>query len=354
MTDIHNLNAEAVVLLQQLIAIPSFSREEQGTANLLQQWFRKQNIALQRSGNNIWVRNRFYDRTRPDLLLNSHHDTVRPAKGYTNDPFKPEVAEGRLYGLGSNDAGGSLVALAATFLYYYEQEGLPYNLVFAATAEEEISGSNGIAAVLPVLGKIDCAIVGEPTGMQMAVAERGLMVVDGVMNGVSGHAARGEGVNAVYKTMQDIAWIKEYAFEKQSDFLGPVSMQVTVLETENKAHNVVPDVCRYTVDVRLNECYTHEEVLEAMQRHTAATLTARSMRLRSSLIDPGHPLVVTGTAMGMGMYGSPTLSDKALMPFPALKLGPGDSARSHTADEYIYVQEIEEAIKQYITLIGNL
>lgn len=354
MADTKQLYHKAIDLLKQLIAIPSFSKEEQGTAHLLQQWFRKENIIVQRAGNNIWVKNRFFQSQKPTLLLNSHHDTVRPAKGYTRDPFIAEIEEGKLYGLGSNDAGASLVTLTAVFLYFYDVPSLPYNLIFAATAEEEISGSNGIAAVLPLLGEVDCAIVGEPTGMQMAVAERGLLVIDAEATGVSGHAARREGINAVYKAMQDIAWIQSYVFEKRSDFLGPVSMQITVIETDNKAHNVVPDNCRYTIDVRLNECYHHEEVLALIREHVQADLKVRSTRLRSTLIPQEHPLVAAGSTTGMKSYGSPTLSDKALMPFPALKLGPGDSARSHTADEYVYLREIEEGIEKYIQLIGSL
>jgi acetylornithine deacetylase len=354
MNNTEYLYPKAIDLLKQLIAIPSFSKEEQGTAYLLQQWFRKKDIIVQRTGNNIWVKNRFYNEGRPTLLLNSHHDTVRPAKGYTRDPFTAEISEGKLYGLGSNDAGASLVSLAVVFLHFYQEETLPYNLVFAATAEEEISGANGIAALLPLLGAVDCAIVGEPTNMQMAVAERGLMVIDAETRGVSGHAARGEGVNAIYKAMQDIAWIQSHTFEKCSPFLGPVSMQATAIETANKAHNVVPDSCRYTIDVRLNECYAHEEVLDIIRQNVHATITPRSTRLRSTLIDGEHPLVKAGAATGMSSYGSPTLSDKALIPFPALKLGPGESARSHTADEFVYTAEIQEGIDQYISLIVAL
>ena len=345
---------KAIELLKQLIAIPSFSKEEQGTAYLLQQWFRKEDIIVQRTGNNIWVKNRFFRKDKPTLMLNSHHDTVKPAKGYTRDPFVAEVSDGKLFGLGSNDAGASLVSLAVTFLHFYNDDTLPYNLLFAATAEEEISGQNGIASVLPLLGTIDCAIVGEPTGMQMAVAERGLLVIDAETKGISGHAARGEGVNALYKAMQDIGWIQGYVFERSSDFLGPVSMQVTAIATDNTAHNVVPDSCRYTVDIRLNECYTHEEVLTTIGANVSAAITARSTRLRSSMIALDHPLVVAGSGLGMNSFGSPTLSDKALMPFPALKLGPGESARSHTADEFVYLNEIEAGIMQYIRLIERI
>lgn len=348
------LYKDAVALLQQLIALPSFSKEEERTAALLQQWLATAGIPVQRINNNIVARNRFFDPGKPVLLLNSHHDTVRPSKDYTRDPFVPCVEEGRLYGLGSNDAGAALVCLLMTFRHFYEQENLPYNIVWAATAEEEISGQHGITAVLPELGRIDCAVVGEPTGMQMAVAERGLLVIDGVAKGIAGHAARKTGKNAIEEAMKDIAWFHCYSFEQSSDLLGPVTMQVTVIETENKAHNVVPDSCRFTVDIRLNERYGHEEVLAIIRQHTQAAITARSTRLRSSIIPADHPLTLAGKSTGMTCYGSPTLSDKALMPFPALKLGPGDSDRSHTADEFIYLEEIRQGIEQYIALIDAL
>jgi len=348
------LYTKAIDLLQQLIAVPSFSKEEQDTAQVLQQWFAQEDIPVQRIGNNIVARNVYFDPEKPVLLLNSHHDTVRPAKGYSRDPFMPAIEEGKLFGLGSNDAGGPLVSLIAAFLHFYHRRDLAYNLVLAATAEEEISGADGITQVLPELGKVDCAIVGEPTLMQMAVAERGLLVVDAVVKGISGHAARREGRNAIDEAIKDIAWLHTYAFERSSDLLGPVTMQVTVIGTDNKAHNVVPDSCRFTVDIRLNELYTHAEVLELIRKHIASDITARSMRLRSTMIPADHPLVQAGSKLDMRCYGSPTLSDKALMPFPALKLGPGDSARSHTADEFIYLGEIRAGITQYIALIESL
>jgi acetylornithine deacetylase len=346
------LYSKAVQLLKQLIAIPSFSKEEHGTAQLLQHWLMREGIAVQRKGNNIYA---VAGRTKKpvcSLLLNSHHDTVRPAGGYTRDPFLAFEQEGRLYGLGSNDAGASLVALAVTFLHFAQQD-IPFKLILAATAEEEISGKGGIEFILPDLGNIDCAIVGEPTGMKMAVAERGLMVLDAVARGVSGHAARKEGENAIYKTMQDIAWFAAYTFDHNSELLGPVSMQVTVIDTENKAHNVVPDQCRFTVDVRMNEHYTHQELLDTIRANVHSDVQPRSTRLRSTLIASGHPLVQAGKALGFDAYGSPTISDKALMPFPALKIGPGASERSHTADEFIILEEIRQGIEGYIALINQ-
>ncbi len=347
-----HLYSKAVALLNQLIAIPSFSKEEQGTARLLQNWLMKEGINVHRKSNNVIAFNKYFDKSNPTVLLNSHHDTVRPATGYSHDPFVSFEDEGKLFGLGSNDAGGCLVSLAHTFLHFYDQP-LPFNLVFAATAEEEISGMNGIASVLPLIGKIDCAVVGEPTGMQMAVAERGLMVLDAVSTGVSGHAARQEGDNALYKAMKDIEWFRTYIFEKTSDMLGPVSMQVTAIETENKAHNVIPDHCRFVVDLRLNECYSPEDVLETIRANVQSQVKPRSTRLRSSIITADHPLVIAGKALGWNQFGSPTLSDKALMPFPALKIGPGDSARSHIADEYIFLDEVRQGIEGYVNLLQH-
>lgn len=349
-----SLFEKAIDLLKQLIAIPSFSRAETGTADLLESWLTGHGIISQRTGNNILAKSKHFDETKPTVLLNSHHDTVKPAPGYTIDPFTPIIKDDKLYGLGSNDAGASLVSLMVAFLHFYNKEHLPFNLLLAATAEEEISGVNGIRAVLPELDHINCAIVGEPTAMQMAVAERGLLVLDVFTKGISGHAARNEGINALYVAMNDINWFREYEFEKISSLLGKVSMNVTVIETDNKAHNVVPDHCRFTVDIRINELYTHEEVLAIIKENIKSEIKPRSIHLRSSLISLDHPLVQSGSRLGMQYYGSPTLSDKALMPFPALKLGPGDSARSHTADEFIYLHQIEEGIDKYIKLIEGL
>jgi acetylornithine deacetylase len=302
----------------------------------------------------VWAVNKHFDESKPTLLLNSHHDTVKPNSLYTKDPFTPILEDGKLYGLGSNDAGGCLVSLIATFLYFYEKENLEYNLILAATAEEEISGANGIEALLKQLGPIDCAIVGEPTQMQMAVAERGLMVLDCLATGRAGHAARKEGDNAIYKAISDINWFTSYRFSKVSDLLGPVNMDVTVIETDNKAHNVVPAQCKFVVDVRVNEHYTFEEVLGEIRNNIQSEAKPRSIRLRSTSIALDHPLVKAGLALGRTYYGSPTTSDKALMFFPSLKIGPGDSARSHTADEYIYVEEIKEGIELYIQLLNEV
>lgn len=349
-----HLYKKAVDLLRQLIAVPSFSKTEQGTAALLKNWLWQQGVTTESIQNNVLAKNRYFDDRKPTLLLNSHHDTVLPASGYNLDPFLPLIQEEKLYGLGSNDAGASLVCLILAFVHFYDRQDLPCNLVLAATAEEEISGEGGIRAVLPGIGRIDCALVGEPTGMQMAVAERGLMVLDIVSRGRSGHAARNEGCNALYRAIADIQWFREYTFEKESELLGKVSMKVTVIETANKAHNVVPDQCRFTVDIRINECYTHEDILKIVRSHITSEAHPRSTHLKSSLIALTHPLVQSGMRQGMTCYGSPTLSDKALMPFPALKLGPGDSARSHSADEFIYLHQVREGIEKYIGLINGL
>lgn len=345
---------EAVTVLSELIRLPSFSKEEWQTASYLTKFLFEKGVQVTRVGNNVLALNRHFDPAKPTLLLNSHHDTVKPNPGYTLDPFTPLQQDGKLYGLGSNDAGGCLVSLLMTFLHFYEDESLPYNLAFAATAEEEISGENGIQSTLAYLPDIAFALVGEPTQMQMAVAERGLMVLDCIAKGKAGHAARNEGENSIYKAMMDIEWIYCYQFERVSDLLGPVKMSVTAIETENKAHNVVPAECRFVVDVRVNECYTLQEVLAVIESNVQSRVTARSTRLKSSLIPLDHPLVQAGTAMGKISYGSPTTSDKALMPFPALKIGPGDSARSHTADEFIYVEEIKQGMSDFIALLQKV
>lgn len=351
---LHILQQEAIDLLKKLIATPSFSKEEDKTASIISQFLIAKGIPTKQAGNNVFALNRYYDASRPTLLLNSHHDTVKPNPQYTRDPFLPSVEEEKLFGLGSNDAGGSLVSLLATFINFYDRAGLKYNLVLAATAEEEISGTGGIESVLGSLPPIDCAIVGEPTLMQMAIAERGLLVLDCLATGKAGHAAREEGDNAVYKAIKDIQWFQSYRFDKVSELLGPVKMSVTVIETENKAHNIVPAQCHFVVDCRVNELYSFEEILDTIQKNTQCSVKPRSTRLRSSAISPEHPLVKAGMKMGRTSYGSPTTSDKALMPFPALKMGPGDSARSHSANEYIYTEEIKEGIELYIQLLNQL
>ncbi len=344
----------AVLLLKQLIATPSFSKEEQDTANIISSFFEQQGVQYQRVGNNIYAKNKHYNISKPTILLNSHHDTVLPNKGYTLNPFTPSEKEGKLFGLGSNDAGGCLVSLIATFLHFYHQENTAYNIVFVASAEEEISGVNGIELVLPKLGKIDFGIVGEPTQLEMAVAERGLMVIDCIAQGRAGHAAREEGENALYKAMEDISWIKNFKFEKVSDLLGECRLSVTVIETDNKQHNVVPGQCKFVMDARINELYNFDEVQEIFKVHLKSSFQPRSTRMKSTSIALDHPLVKAGIQLGKGYYGSPTTSDKALMSFPTLKMGPGDSARSHTADEFIYLREIEEGINCYIQLIEQI
>lgn len=345
---------DAIELLRRLISIPSYSKEENGSADLIQQWLMQQGVQAERHLNNIWAKNKYFKPGIPTILLNSHHDTVKPNKGYTRDPFEASIIDDKLFGLGSNDAGGALVSLLTVFSYFYNKTDLPFNLIMAASAEEEISGENGITSLLPQLGKIDSAIVGEPTLMQMAVAERGLLVIDCIAEGKAGHAARNEGVNAIYKAMMDIEWIYVYQFPKVSDLLGPVKMTVTSIETENKAHNVVPSSCKFIIDVRVNELYTLEEVFEEIKMNIQSKATPRSCRLRSTSIAADHPLVKAGTSLGLQSYGSPTSSDKALMPFPALKIGPGDSARSHSADEFIYINEIRNGIDLYIQILNKL
>jgi acetylornithine deacetylase len=347
------LQSEAIDLLKELIATPSFSKEENDTADLICAFFARHAIPFSRVGNNIYARNENYHSSRKSILLNSHHDTVRPNKHYSLDPFIPVVKDGKLFGLGSNDAGGCLVSLTAVFLYYYSHPDPKHNIVFAASAEEEISGVNGIELVLPYLGQIDFGIVGEPTKLEMAVAERGLMVIDCVASGRPGHAARNEGENALYKAIEDIEWIRNYRFEKKSDLLGETRMSVTVIETENKQHNVVPAQCKYVIDVRVNELYSFEEILEGLKENLKSSFKPRTTRMKSTSIPLDHPLVKSGIRIGKNFYGSPTTSDKALMPFPALKMGPGDSARSHTADEYIYIDEIKEGITTYIKLLDE-
>jgi acetylornithine deacetylase len=342
---------EVIRLLKTLIAIPSFSKEEGKTADAIESYLQSKAIPTRRLLNNIWATNRHFDPAKPTILLNSHHDTVKPNKAYTLDPFDPIEKDGKLYGLGSNDAGGCLVSLIGAFLFYYDRVDLNYNLLLAATAEEEISGHNGIELLLPSLGKIEFGIVGEPTKMQLAVAEKGLLVLDCTTHGKAGHAAREEGENAIYKAMKDIEWFHTYEAPQISELLGPVKMTVTVIDTDNKAHNVVPSQCHFVVDVRVNELYDFEKLLELIRANVGCEVTPRSLRMRSSSIPVDHPIVLSGIRLGRTCYGSPTTSDKALMPFPALKMGPGDSARSHTADEFIFVDEIAAGIKGYIDLL---
>ena len=348
------LFSEAVILLKKLISTPSFSREEGETAAIIDQFLVQKGIQTNRFLNNIWAKNKYYDENKPTILLNSHHDTVKPNKEYTLDPFNPLEENGKIFGLGSNDAGGCLVSLIATFLHFYPQENLKYNFILATSAEEEISGSNGIEILLPLLPPIDFGIVGEPTKMNLALAEKGLMVLDCVATGIPGHAARDEGDNALYKAVKDLNWIMNYRFDKVSDLLGPMKMTATVINTENKQHNVIPPQCTFVVDVRVNELYNFEEVLDIIRANVESSVTPRSFRLRSTAIPVEHPIVQSGIQLGRTYYGSPTTSDKALMDFPALKMGPGDSARSHAADEYIFTEEIKEGIELYIQLLSTV
>jgi acetylornithine deacetylase len=348
MTDIQ----QTITLLQELISTPSFSREEDKTAAIIENFLQKRGIQVFRHGNNIWAKNEYFTDGLPTILLNSHHDTVKPVKAWTRDPFSADIVDGRLYGLGANDAGGCLASLMATFCNFYNKK-LPFNLVLLASAEEEISGRGGVEAVLPDLPPITVGIVGEPTLTQMAVAEKGLMVMDGIAHGKAGHAAREEGINAIYIALEDIERLKNFQFEKKSDLLGAVKMSVTQIEAGTQ-HNVVPDECRFVVDVRTNECYTNVEIWDIIKQNLKSEITPRSMRLNSSKIALNHPLILRGIELGLTYYGSPTLSDQALMPFPTLKIGPGDSARSHTADEFIFLAEIEAGMKIYTQLLTNL
>jgi acetylornithine deacetylase len=353
MTDTKTFSEQAVDLLQQLIAIPSFSREEGQTADLIEHFLQARGIETHRKLNNIWAWNQHFDASKPTILLNSHHDTVKPNSGYTRDPFDAKIEDGKLYGLGSNDAGGCLVSLIAVFLYFNDRTNLKYNFCLATTAEEEISGVNGLELIIPELGKLDFAIVGEPTGMQLAIAERGLMVLDCVARGKAGHAARGEGENAIYKAMSDIEWFRTFSFRKESEMFGPVKMSVTVINAGSQ-HNVIPATCNFTVDVRVTDAYRNEEVLDIIRQHVNCDVAPRSTRLKPSKIDKNHPIVQAGIALGRTTYGSPTTSDQSLLDITSLKVGPGDSVRSHIADEYVYTDEIREGIEIYIKMIERI
>jgi acetylornithine deacetylase len=350
--DIKQYTNEAVELLQRLIATPSVSREEQDAADILADFIEKCGLPVKRIGNNILVQETIDD-SKPTLLLNAHIDTVKPVSTWTRDPFTPTIEDDDyLYGLGSNDCGGGLVSLLQVYRILRTRD-VPYNIVYLASCEEEVSGQNGFSLALPELPKIDVAIVGEPTAMQPAIAEKGLMVIDGVAHGKSGHAARDEGVNAIYEALDDLVWLRNHQFRKRSLLLGYTKMSVTMLNSGTQ-HNVIPDECHFVIDVRTNEFYQNEYLFNYLQKHMKkCVLTARSFRLSSSHIPVGHPLVQRCIKMGMSPYGSPTLSDQALMPFLSFKLGPGDSARSHSADEYIRISEIEHAIGTYVELISR-
>lgn len=343
--------SDAVQLLKKLIATPSVSRNEKDAADIMEQTIRSYGFEPQREANNLWIIDPHYDESRPTLLLNAHIDTVKPVASWSRDPFSPDVEDGVLYGLGSNDCGGGLCSLLQIFRMLTEKPQ-SYNLIYLASAEEEVSGKDGITRALPLLPHIDLAIVGEPTGMNPAVAEKGLMVLDVIAHGKSGHAARNEGVNAIYEALDDMRWIRDYKFEKVSEFLGPTKMTLTVVNAGTQ-HNVIPDKCTMLVDIRTNEFYDNEEVYELIRQHLKSEVKAHSFRLKSSRIDPEHPLIRKCVAMGMKPFGSPTLSDQALMHFPSFKLGPGESSRSHSANEFIRISEIRNAIAKYETLLDG-
>ena len=344
--------SEALELLKRMISHPSFSREEKTCADLIEQYIEEEGYTPSRIGNNVWILGSNYDSSKPTLLLNSHIDTVKPVDGWDFDPFLPVENEGKLYGLGSNDAGASVVSLLQVF-FLLSKEKQTYNLIFAASAEEEISGSNGLESLLKELPKIDFAIVGEPTNMQLAVAEKGLMVLDCIARGKAGHAARNEGENAIYKALADIEWFKNYRFPKVSEFLGEVKMSVTQINAGTQ-HNVIPDKCSFVVDIRSNELYNNADILAVINSNVSCEVTARSTRLSSSATPQNHPVVAKAKELGMDIFGSPTLSDQALMPFVSVKIGPGQSSRSHTANEYILTDEIHEGIKKYFELLNGL
>ncbi|MBI3501485.1 MAG: M20 family metallo-hydrolase [Bacteroidetes bacterium] len=350
---IENLINEATGLLKELISIESFSTQENKTADALQNFFERHGVKTFRKGNNVWAKNKYFDSTKPTILLNSHHDTVKPNASWTLNPFQSIVKDEKLFGLGSNDAGGALVSIIATFLYFNENKNLKYNFIIAGTAEEENSGKGGVELMRDEIGKIDFAIVGEPTEMKMAVAEKGLMVLDCIAKGKAGHAARDIGENAIVSAIKDIEWFHSYQFDKVSETLGPIKMTCTIINSGSQ-HNVIPDICKFTVDVRTTEVHLNEVVLETIRANVKSKVTPRSTRLQPSGIDKNQLLVKTAKKLRIEIFGSATTSDMALWKVPAVKMGPGKSERSHTADEFIYLKEIEEGIKIYIKLLEEI
>ena len=346
------LQQEATDLLRSLIETPSFSGEEQHTANLIREWLEDRGIPCKQKDNNVFALNQAFDPSKPTLLINSHHDTVTPNKAYTRDPFLASVEDGKLYGLGSNDAGGCLVSLMAVFARWYSEKDLTHNLVLVASAEEENSGPNGLCSVLEVLPHIDVALVGEPTQMDLAIAEKGLVVFDGVVRGTPSHAAHPNPDNAIYNTLPVLEWFRDVQFPKVSEMLGEVKVTVSQIQG-GKQHNAVPAQVELVVDVRVNDCYSNQEIAEILSRDAPCELKPRSLRLNSSCISPDHPLVQAGVYLGRNTYGSPTLSDQAALSCPSLKMGPGDSTRSHSADEFIYLREIHEGIEMYSEMLGR-
>lgn len=350
---IKELTNKSKILLMDLIKSPSFSGEESGTAALIEKFLMEAGIEFNRDDHNIWAVNESFDASKPNILLNSHHDTVKPNKGYTRDPFDAELIDGKIFGLGSNDAGGCLVALIATFIYFYKEKNLAYNLVLLASAEEENSGDKGIRSMIPKLPEVDFAIIGEPTLMHLAIAEKGLLVLDCYAHGTAGHAAHSRGDNSIYKAMEAIKWFENFKFPKVSDTLNDTKMTVTQIEAGNQ-HNVVPSTCHFVVDIRVNDLYSNREVLDIVKSHVNIEVKERSLNLNSSSIPKEHEVVVAGEFLGRDVYGSPTLSDQSNLSCPSLKLGPGDSLRSHTADEFIYEKEITEGIELYIEILKRI
>lgn len=348
-----DLYLQSIELLKKLIETPSLSSQETAAANIIREYLQVHQIPFQTIMNNTWCRNQYWDDSKPVVLLNSHIDTVKPVDAWTFDPFKASLHDGKLIGLGSNDAGASLVSLLAVFRYFYPLKNLPFNLIYSATAEEESSGANGVAMLVRNLGKVDFALVGEPTQMKLAVAEKGLLVIDALVRGKAGHAARNEGVNSIYLALQEIEKIRQFRFPKVSDLLGEVKMTVTQIEAGFQ-HNVVPDICKFVMDVRTNECYNNDEVIVIIKNLLNCEVNPRSTRLNSSGIDMQHPFVLRAKQLNIDCYGSPTLSDQSLMHYPSVKMGPGDSARSHTANEFIYPEEIREGIQIYIEMLQGL
>ena len=352
--ELNKLTIEAIALLKKLIETPSFSSEEDKTALLIENWFKDNQIPFQRDRNNIWAVNKYFDKSKPTLLLNSHHDTVKPNSAYTKNPFEAIVENGKLYGLGSNDAGGCLVSLMATFTYFFHQENLKYNLVMVASAEEESSGEFGLNSMLSIIPKIDVAIVGEPTLMNLAIAEKGLVVFDAVVEGIASHAAHLNNDNPIYKMIDVLRWFRDFTFDKTSETLGDVKMTVTQINA-GKQHNVVPAHVDLVIDVRVNDSYSNQEIAQILQENAPCSkIIPRSLRLNSSSISSEHELVKAGISIGRKTYGSPTLSDQSVLSCQSLKLGPGDSTRSHSADEFIYIAEIEEGIAIYVELLNRV
>ncbi len=347
------LTYEATELLKELISIESLSTQEDKTATAIEKFFLKHGANYYRKGNNVWARNTEYDPAKPTILFNSHHDTVKPNAGWTLNPFQPTLKDEKLFGLGSNDAGGALVSLIAAFLHFNAQKNIKYNFIVAATAEEENSGKGGVTSVLDELGKIDFAIVGEPTEMKMSISEKGLMVLDCTVKGKAGHAARDIGENAIIKAIKDIEWFQSYKFPKVSETLGPVKMSVTVINAGSQ-HNVIPDTCKFVVDVRSTDAYKNEEIVDIIRQHVSCDVVPRSTRLNASGIDKNHLIVKTGAKLGIETFGSATSSDMPLLKVPAIKMGPGKSERSHTADEFIWLKEIGEGISIYIKLLDQI